>query len=225
MRLGTAVVLLGSMLLPSYANAEWNWRSPLDFSGVFGDSVTPIVILIPPIVTIGILMAHPDPGAKKLRSKIGDRLWYAESRGAYFQSYHEDHTDVFQGSLGLGRFFRPWFSMGMDISATAFRDPRLHIGGVGGGLFFRWHFLRRQRWDLFYEQAIGLIFTSDEFPPGGTSVNFSPAYGIGVRHQILDRAMLVLSLRHFHVSNGGIFGDTNPGFDSNGIYVGYDFSF
>jgi lipid A 3-O-deacylase len=70
----------------------------------------------------------------------------------------------------------------------------------------------------YIEGGIGLIYTDFQRPGQGSRVNFNPVAGVGLR-----RGSMFLSLRLFHVSNGGLDQD-NRGLNAlvlgAGIYLG-----
>jgi hypothetical protein len=72
----------------------------------------------------------------------------------------------------------------------------------------------------FVEAGPGILYTSDEFPPGGTHWNFTQRYGFGAAIRLNRNLFLGISFRNLHVSNGKGFGHPrNPSFDGTGILV------
>ena len=66
------------------------------------------------------------------------------------------------------------------------------------------------------------LFTGDDVPPDGTSINFTPRAGMGVTRALDDSGTrLMVGVRWAHISNARIEGDgENPSRDSVMGYVG-----
>jgi Lipid A 3-O-deacylase (PagL) len=87
----------------------------------------------------------------------------------------------------------------------------------------RWHLLTEPSASLFFESGVGLVYFGSAFPPSGTNLNFTPMYGLGSLIRVRDGVDLRLGVRHQHFSNAGVLGGGNPGFDSNGVSIGFQF--
>lgn len=97
------------------------------------------------------------------------------------------------------------------------------VAGTGFNGFVRWDFLRLNGHSLFVEAGAGMVFTTDDFPPGGTSWNFSRRHGFGASIR-LNKTRIVAGWRDMHISNGKGFGHPrNPAFDGRGFYIGLRF--
>lgn len=94
--------------------------------------------------------------------------------------------------------------------------------GLNPNMVFRWHFYNDQDWTVYADIGIGLVFTADDVPPDGTSINFTPRAGLGFTHALDDSGTrLMVGVRWAHVSNARIEGDgENPSRDSVMGYVG-----
>jgi hypothetical protein len=82
-------------------------------------------------------------------------------------------------------------------------------------------------WTVFVEAGIGMIFSGDEVPVGGTRANFIPTGGVGGTVRVSDGgARLVLGVRWHHVSNARTSGDRkNPDFNAPQVYAGLVLAF
>ena len=94
--------------------------------------------------------------------------------------------------------------------------------GIAGSL--RWELLNLLHHNFYIETAQGMLFTANDFPPGGTPWNFSVRYGLGYTVHLSDNRYLVFGWRWMHISNGTGLVPTNPAYDGNGIYIGFKFS-
>jgi hypothetical protein len=152
-------------------------------------------------------------------------LSYIHSRVGYYQSYPTNEISVFEGYLGITKDLRNWLTVGLSSHLTRFKGQQLGTEAVGLRSFARWHFLSRKRFSTYLEAGFGIAVTEAEFPPGGTQFNFTEVGGIGLTHRITEDVNLLIGIRHYHLSNGDLIGGNkrNPGFDGNGLYIGYQF--
>lgn len=94
---------------------------------------------------------------------------------------------------------------------------------VGAGLnaLGRYHFINLGRFSLYGDILGGALCTSDDFPTGGTGLNFTYAGGPGLSIHLKDGLYLDGGVRFQHLSNAFIEGrDRNPIFNSFGGYIG-----
>tara|TARA_B100000315_G_C14316184_1_gene468658 strand:- start:44 stop:625 length:582 start_codon:yes stop_codon:yes gene_type:complete len=92
--------------------------------------------------------------------------------------------------------------------------------GLGGAGYLRWRPVTGDLIGPFVEGGLGMLFTTEPFPPGRTVWNFSPKYGLGAELDVSVRFNLVIAYRHVHFSNGKGFGHPrNPSYDGNGIVL------
>jgi hypothetical protein len=99
--------------------------------------------------------------------------------------------------------------------------------GLNPNMVLRWHFYNEGDMTIYADAGIGLVFTTDDVPPEGTSVNFTPRLGLGITHALDDAGTrLMVGVRWAHVSNARIEGDgENPSRDAAMAYVGVIFPF
>lgn len=109
-----------------------------------------------------------------------------------------------------------------ELNAWYFNQPVEDSFGINPAFVFRWHFITRERWSLFTDAGIGLLFTTDDTPDGGTSFNFTPRVGGGFTYALDDEGTrLQVGLRWHHISNARIEGDSdNPARDGFVLYAG-----
>ncbi|MBN2542084.1 acyloxyacyl hydrolase [bacterium] len=221
-----AAVLMTVTHGKSYA-LDYDWRDPLSVPGILDVPAWTGVLMQGFALTASLLLSSPESHVENVPGTFRFGSHYYYSRAGYYQGYHHHHTDVFEGSAGFGYFLRDWLAVGGDFYAVKLRDDRLSTGGIGGKYFIRWHLVRKRKWSAYYENGLGILLTHEDFPPGGTKVNFTPAYGVGFTYKMADHAHMILCFRHYHISNGGLVAgeNRNPGFDANGIYSGYHFQF
>lgn len=161
------------------------------------------------------------------RSGFAAGSWVIPTYVAWYQSFDDNLTDVFDGRMGAEYYFADHVAVNLELHGTGFRDATTRTGGGGVALGARWHWLRRARWTVFAEGDIGPMATLEDFPPGGTQVNFTVHLGLGITAHLFDRVHFLGGVRWFHVANGGLIAGSgrDPGFDSGGLYLGYLFEY
>ncbi|QOI99581.1 MAG: acyloxyacyl hydrolase [Phycisphaeraceae bacterium] len=148
------------------------------------------------------------------------------SVGAGVATILDDVTDV--NLYGrVSKFLAQDFEVGFELGAWYFSQPGDDAGGINPNLLLRYHFWNEGPWTLFADAGIGLLFSSDNVPAGGTSANFTPRVGIGFTRELTsDGVRLEAGLRWHHISNARILGDDdNPARDLPLLYVGVTFPF
>lgn len=95
--------------------------------------------------------------------------------------------------------------------------------GVGASLFLRYYAVESERFSTFVDASAGVVRFQDAFPPGGTQNNGAARFGVGVQARLTDSTSVMTGLRWMHISNGGGLNADNPGYDSNGAYVGVSY--
>ena len=91
-------------------------------------------------------------------------------------------------------------------------------GGFGGMLHL--DVITIDSWSLFLDAGVGMLFTTDDFPPRGTAWNFKYRYGFGIAAPLDDNLNLIAGFRRLHISNGKGIVPGNPSYDGNGGYFG-----
>lgn len=94
--------------------------------------------------------------------------------------------------------------------------------GLNPAVVFRWHFYNEGKWSLFADLGVGVMFSTDDVPDEGTSVNFTPRVGAGFTRELADNGLrLQVGVRWAHISNARIQGnDENPSRDSVMLFAG-----
>lgn len=187
--------------------------------------------LLDPMKDVSKDMAQPTAGeasdVKKLPSfGVAGSNWFSVGVG-YMHDFEEDQAGELH--LGYSHFIADEVEFNVELTGWYFDQTGDNTGGVNPGFNFRWHFLHDEpyNWTVFAEAGIGLLFTFDEVPDGGTGFNFTPRAGMGFTTRIDDCGdRLQIGLRWQHISNGRIEGDSrNPGRDSLMGYIGIMFPF
>lgn len=135
-------------------------------------------------------------------------------------------ADVF---VGFSTFLARELELQLEGGGWYFSQPGRDTGGLSASVVFRWHFWHADDfdWSVYVDGGIGVLFSFDDTPPGGTSANFLPRAGVGFT-KVIDGtpARLQAGLRWHHVSNGRITGDSNnPARNSLMLYAGVVFPF
>lgn len=151
--------------------------------------------------------------------------WRFNIQGAYDLGIH-DTEDVFGlGGVGLSYFCVDHLSLEMELNAMYFnQDEGPDAWGGNFALLMRWHFMWKQNWSLYIDGGAGVLLTTEDVPPAGSSFNFTPQAGLGLSVAITDEVRLLTGVRWHHISNANIY-SSNPGRDSIEIYAGLSLPF
>ncbi len=157
-------------------------------------------------------VSNGDPFAK------GSWVWQTYGAG----SFGDNEGDLYSGYFGVGYYFKDDLSVSLDgLVMWADADKGDDVVGGGLDLIFRWHFYHHGKWSIFGDVGGGVVWFDDEFPPGGTSFNFTVHAGVGATYQFENEMMLLMGVRWFHLSNARIKGrDRNIGYDGLSLYLG-----
>lgn len=149
--------------------------------------------------------------------------------GVAFDLESEDGDDAtdFNLNVAWSRFLVDDFEIRLELGGWYFDQEPDSAWGINPNFVFRWHLVNRDAWTLYADAGIGLVFSSDDVPSGGTSVNWTPRAGVGWTHKLGDTGnRLELGVRWHHISNARITGDSNnPDRDGVMVYAGISFPF
>ena len=139
---------------------------------------------------------------------------------------NDDSTDA-NLAITYHRFLIDDFEFIGEVGGWYFSQDGDDAGGINPGFTLRWHFVNRDRWTLYADAGIGLLFTTDDVPDGGSSFDFMPRAGGGVSFRLDDRGTRgYVGARWHHISNARINGDSaNPDRDGVTLYGGVMFPF
>jgi hypothetical protein len=156
----------------------------------------------------------------------GQEHWMVAS-GAAFDLEVDDQTTDVPLTLGYSKFLVDNVELSLELSAWGHFQEGDDAASLNPGFNVRWHFVNRDRWTLFTEVGIGLLFSTDDVPDGGTSFNFTPRAGAGATWRLTDSGVrLIGAARWHHVSNARITGESaNPDRDGILFYAGVMFPF
>jgi hypothetical protein len=107
----------------------------------------------------------------------------------------------------------------MDGAQPA-QDSEVETLGAGLTGGFRWVPVKTAVVRPFIEAAFGVLYMSEEFPPGGTLWNFDQRYMAGILIDLGSDVVLEITVGRLHVSNGRRRGHPrNPSYDGNGFMI------
>jgi len=117
------------------------------------------------------------------------------------------------------RPLRGRFEYVVDAVPATFVFQRNNTFGTGiDPVVLKWDFERHGRWAPYTEIDGGLLFTSDQVPPGTSNVNFTPGAALGVQF-FGHHWNPVIAVRYLHISNAGL-STPNPGINTVQVLVG-----
>lgn len=97
--------------------------------------------------------------------------------------------------------------------------------GFGFGPVVRWNFLQFKRVRLFGNLGLGVNFTNNDFPAGGTKYDFLLRAGGGASFRLAESYWLEASYWWTHISNGQGIDPGNPAWQGQGISLGLRYAF
>ena len=169
------------------------------------------------------VMVDPSPA----RWGISDDHWWIGLGGGAAFDFDRDYD--FNIYVSAGTFVATDLEFTLELGAWYFEQEGPNTGGIHPNINFRWHFWHDddRDWTVYADTGVGLLFSFDDTPAGGTSFNFTPRVGVGATFRLdEDETRLQVGLRYHHISNARIEGDgNNPARDSVMVYAGVIFPF
>lgn len=177
------------------------------------------VVVVVTIVVMSMTSVTRADGIAK-----GTQSW--SLTGGYTQERTGEEESLSNLTISRGYYFLNNVSIEAQVPIYFAHTETEDAGGFGVQADARWHFLNIQRFSLYADILGGVLWTSEDFPTGGTEFNFTYAGGPGASFRLTDSTYLVAGYRFQHVSNGFIEGrDRNPIMNSLGGYVGVMWTF
>jgi hypothetical protein len=171
------------------------------------------------MLPIAAAMREEPAAEEKAFGDAGSKYWTILAGVAY----HHDSTDASVYG-GLGFFLADTFEFNIGLGGWWYWQEGDDTGGVNPALGFRYHFMPKDPFNVYLDVGIGLLFTGDDVPDDGESVNFTPRAGIGTLWRLgesVNSPRLDLGVRWQHVSTASTTGsDDNPSRDSIMVYAG-----
>lgn len=179
----------------------------------------------PRLTTGDLTLPTAQPAAEPFGLKGRTRLTIGT--GIAFGLEDDDDSTDFNINVAWSRFLVDDFEMRLELGAWYFDQEPDSAWGVNPNLVLRWHLISKELWSFYADAGIGLLFSTDDVPSGGTSANFTPRAGVGFTHRIGARGQRAeLGVRWHHISNARITGDSNnPDRDGVMVYAGLSFPF
>jgi hypothetical protein len=150
--------------------------------------------------------------------------------GSYIQHIRFSIDELENVDISAGYFFWNNNSLNLELQgyhANQDSDSDVYIGGIG--ITGRFHFLRGDKWSIFFDGGGGVTYADQEFPQypvDGTNFNFTGKVGFGGTWEFKEHTHLIGGMRYFHLSNGQIRGqDDNPTFDGIQFWGGVMWTF
>ncbi|MCL4220615.1 MAG: acyloxyacyl hydrolase [Phycisphaerales bacterium] len=179
----------------------------------------------PRLTTDDLTLSPEQPAAELFGVKGQTRLTLGT--GVAFGLEEDDDSTDFNINVAWSRFLVDDVEMRLELGTWYFDQEPDSAWGINPNFVLRWHLINKELWSFYADAGIGLMFSTDDVPPGGTSANFTPRAGVGITHKVGVRGQRAeLGVRWHHISNARITGDSdNPDRDGVMIYAGYSFPF
>jgi lipid A 3-O-deacylase len=122
----------------------------------------------------------------------------------------------------LGGFLRGNFEYAFDLVPAYIVFQRQNTYGAGfDPVVLKWNFTSAKRVTPFIEIVGGTLFSTDDVPPGTSSVNFRSGAGLGFQVPLRGTAShLTLEVKYEHISNAGL-ATPNPGINTVQFVFGW----
>jgi len=164
--------------------------------------------------------AGPEQGATEIQ------LWTA---GGHSVAGGRGNTGIWIAGLRYGwvltnahgpGFLKGRFEYAIDAVPLylIFQPANTAYGAGLNPVNLKWNFVTRGHVVPYLELSGGTLFTTDEVPPGTSTVNFTSAAALGV-HFLGERHALTLEARYLHISNAGLT-TPNPGVNTVEVRLG-----
>jgi hypothetical protein len=88
-------------------------------------------------------------------------------------------------------------------------------------LLLKWNFTSGRKVAPFLEMGGGTLFTSSNVPPGTSTTNFTPQFGLGMHIFTREKRAVTFTGKYVHISNAGL-SKPNPGINTIQFTVGYN---
>lgn len=147
--------------------------------------------------------------------------------GVAFALEDDDDSTDFNLNAAWSRFLVDDIELRLELGAWYFDQESDDVWGINPNFVLRWHLINKDRWTFYADAGIGLLFSTQDVPPDGTSANFTPRAGVGFTHRLGHQGHRAeLGVRWHHISNARITGDSNnPDRDGVMVYAGFSFPF
>ena len=144
-------------------------------------------------------------------------------------------ADIGAVNLELGHAISPRFEYGVVFAPMSIRQEKSgyddqfgpgqqNVSALATSLFARYHFGNdASRMRPYAELSSGPMYSQKRVPAGTSRMNFYSQGGVGVTFHPRERFGILLGFRFGHISNGGIEGDKNPGYNTNCVVAGVQF--
>src|SRR5215471_6053839 len=120
----------------------------------------------------------------------------------------------------LGGFLRGNFEYAFDIVPAYIVFQNQNTYGAGfDPVVLKWNFTASSHVTPFIEIVGGTLFSTDDVPPGTSSVNFRSGAGFGLHFPVRSRSV-TLEARYEHISNAGL-ASPNPGINTVQFVLGW----
>jgi hypothetical protein len=174
------------------------------------------------VIELGAVQDKTTQPSASIFGEEGSRYWTITIAGAS----DFDEGDAAIASLGFTYFIADNLALDISVNADYVNQDGPNAGGGGFTLLMRYHFWHTADnvFSVYADAGAGMLFTSNDVPANGSSVNFTPQAGLGVSCDVGGGNRFMFGARWFHISNANTY-KSNPGRDSGMVYAGLAFPF
>jgi hypothetical protein len=147
---------------------------------------------------------------------VAEQPWLAETQATAMTALDNRHVTLYGVTGGVGYYVFNNIAFVLDASGYGFNEGHSNGAAVAAALGLRHHIFTIDRSRFYLQVAGGVIEASNNIPAGGTHLNNTIQFGMGVQHPIGENVYLNVALDYFHISNARSEGPArNP--SANGL--------
>jgi hypothetical protein len=181
----------------------------------------------------------PPPAGPPRKPAFGTKdTWRWHIGGGYGRELESTYDEFGLIGGGVSYFVIEDLSLVMELNGLYFSQetesgfpPSHDAWGFNFNLLARWHFLARERWSIYGDGGVGVMYTTEPVPGpdagdsrGGGRFSFTPQIGFGASFEVADNTRLLVGARLHHISNAQS-ASNNPPRNSLYFYIAASFPF
>jgi hypothetical protein len=160
--------------------------------------------------------------ARAERGPFDEGTWNVSLTGSYVAPLRLSPDKLYNFNLAGGYYLINNTSANFELQGYYVDQDGYETAVMGGfALLLRTHLITFDRWGIFFDGGVGVLYADHPVPEFGTNFNFNPRVGLGALFELKDHTYLIGGARYFHVSNARIQGpDRNPSHDGIQYWAG-----
>ena len=214
----------GTMRLAAGRFRPWDWRAKAGRIVRMTAGVAGFLLLANAVVPPSSAQSAQSPlshGSTEWSFRTGAGMGSAGGfSGSNFWAAHARWGRVLTAPHGPG-FLRGSLEYAFEVvpALLLFQEETVYGGGITP-LLFQYNFATSGRVVPYIEVGGGMLFSTEQVPPGTSRFNFTPQGGLGVYWFRGPRAAALFGVRYHHISNAST-AERNPGHNALYLHAGF----